>query len=131
MAAKDVRFSADAREKMLRGVDILANAVKVTLSTAPAVIHGKVVVVALAVTKTFRGLQVLQQLRHRLRLRRPLGANPAVAARLAAPWRFPQSRRWAPPTPAPPPACAWLRTAVSAYPVTITSRDYFFNPPTR
>lgn len=31
MAAKDVRFGADAREKMLRGVDILANAVKVTL----------------------------------------------------------------------------------------------------
>src|SRR6201994_1017583 len=31
MAAKDVRFSADARERMLRGVDILANAVKVTL----------------------------------------------------------------------------------------------------
>jgi chaperonin GroEL len=31
MAAKDVRFSADARDKMLRGVDILANAVRVTL----------------------------------------------------------------------------------------------------
>ncbi len=31
MAAKDVRFSQDAREKMLRGVDMLANAVKVTL----------------------------------------------------------------------------------------------------
>jgi len=31
MAAKDVRFSADARAKMLKGVDILANAVKVTL----------------------------------------------------------------------------------------------------
>jgi len=31
MAAKEVRFSADAREKMLRGVDILANAVRVTL----------------------------------------------------------------------------------------------------
>jgi chaperonin GroEL len=31
MAAKDVRFGGDAREKMLRGVDILANAVKVTL----------------------------------------------------------------------------------------------------
>ncbi len=31
MAAKDVKFSADAREKMVRGVDILANAVKVTL----------------------------------------------------------------------------------------------------
>ncbi|MEP9377713.1 chaperonin GroEL [Aquabacter sp. CN5-332] len=31
MAAKDVKFSSDAREKLLRGVDILANAVKVTL----------------------------------------------------------------------------------------------------
>ena len=31
MAAKDVKFSTDARDKMLRGVDILANAVKVTL----------------------------------------------------------------------------------------------------
>ena len=31
MAAKEVKFSADARDKMLRGVDILANAVKVTL----------------------------------------------------------------------------------------------------
>ena len=31
MAAKDVKFSTDAREKMLRGVDILADAVKVTL----------------------------------------------------------------------------------------------------
>ncbi|AWM29989.1 chaperonin GroEL [Sinorhizobium fredii] len=31
MAAKEVKFHSDAREKMLRGVDILANAVKVTL----------------------------------------------------------------------------------------------------
>jgi chaperonin GroEL len=31
MAAKHVQFAADARERMLRGVDILANAVKVTL----------------------------------------------------------------------------------------------------
>ncbi|MGC4408414.1 chaperonin GroEL [Rhizobium rosettiformans] len=31
MAAKEVKFNTDAREKMLRGVDILANAVKVTL----------------------------------------------------------------------------------------------------
>ncbi|MHC1999245.1 chaperonin GroEL [Methylobacterium sp. CM6241] len=31
MAAKDVRFSVDAREKMLRGVELLASAVKVTL----------------------------------------------------------------------------------------------------
>ena len=31
MAAKDVFFSSDARDRMLRGVDILANAVKVTL----------------------------------------------------------------------------------------------------
>src|SRR3954469_1857677 len=31
MAAKDVKFSADAREKMLRGIEVLANAVRVTL----------------------------------------------------------------------------------------------------
>src|SRR6266496_4124897 len=31
MAAKDVKFSGDARDRMLRGVDVLANAVKVTL----------------------------------------------------------------------------------------------------
>ena len=31
MAAKEVKFDVDAREKMLRGVDVLANAVKVTL----------------------------------------------------------------------------------------------------
>jgi chaperonin GroEL len=31
MAAKDVKFGADARERMLRGVDILADAVQVTL----------------------------------------------------------------------------------------------------
>jgi chaperonin GroEL len=31
MAAKEVRFSVDARDKMLRGVDVLANAVRVTL----------------------------------------------------------------------------------------------------
>ena len=31
MAAKEVKFNTDARERMLRGVDILANAVKVPL----------------------------------------------------------------------------------------------------
>ncbi|MCW8835956.1 MAG: chaperonin GroEL, partial [Rhodospirillales bacterium] len=31
MAAKEVKFGTDARDRMLRGVDILANAVKVTL----------------------------------------------------------------------------------------------------
>src|SRR5690242_4670389 len=31
MSAKEVKFNSDAREKMLSGVDILANAVKVTL----------------------------------------------------------------------------------------------------
>jgi chaperonin GroEL len=31
MAAKDVRFGSDARDRILRGVDILANAVKITL----------------------------------------------------------------------------------------------------
>ena len=31
MAAKEIRFHADARERMLRGIDILSNAVRVTL----------------------------------------------------------------------------------------------------
>src|SRR5213596_3396919 len=31
MAAKEVRFNGDARDRMLRGIDALANAVKVTL----------------------------------------------------------------------------------------------------
>ena len=31
MSAKDVKFSTDVRDRMLRGVDTLANAVKVTL----------------------------------------------------------------------------------------------------
>src|SRR5216110_1721149 len=31
MAAKDVKFSQDARDRMLRGVETLANAVKITL----------------------------------------------------------------------------------------------------
>jgi len=31
MSAKEVRFSVDARDKMLRGIDILANAVRITL----------------------------------------------------------------------------------------------------
>ena len=31
MAPKDIRFGTDARERMLRGIDILADAVKVTL----------------------------------------------------------------------------------------------------
>ncbi len=31
MSAKDVKFGVDARERMVEGVNILANAVKVTL----------------------------------------------------------------------------------------------------
>ncbi len=31
MSAKDVKFAVDARDRMLRGVEILSNAVKVTL----------------------------------------------------------------------------------------------------
>jgi chaperonin GroEL len=31
MAAKEVKFSLEARDKMLRGIDIIADAVKVTL----------------------------------------------------------------------------------------------------
>jgi hypothetical protein len=33
MAAKEVKFSVEARDRMLRGIDILNNAVKVTLRT--------------------------------------------------------------------------------------------------
>ena len=36
MAAKDVRFSSDARDRMLRGVETLNNAVKVTLGPKAA-----------------------------------------------------------------------------------------------
>ena len=38
MAAKEVKFSRDARERMLRGVNILADAVKVTLDGAELLI---------------------------------------------------------------------------------------------
>ena len=31
MSAKDVRFSTDARDRMLKGINTLANAVKITL----------------------------------------------------------------------------------------------------
>ena len=36
MTAKDVRFSVDARDRMLHGIDILNNAVKVTLGPRAA-----------------------------------------------------------------------------------------------
>ena len=36
MAAKEVKFSVDARDRMLRGIDILANAVRVTLGPKAA-----------------------------------------------------------------------------------------------
>ena len=35
MAAKDVKFGGDARARMLHGVDILADAVKITLGPKP------------------------------------------------------------------------------------------------
>jgi chaperonin GroEL (HSP60 family) len=36
MAAKEVRFSVDARDRMLRGIDTLAHAVRVTLGPKDA-----------------------------------------------------------------------------------------------
>ena len=33
MSAKEVKFSQEAREKMIRGIDVLANAVRVTPGT--------------------------------------------------------------------------------------------------
>jgi chaperonin GroEL len=35
MAAKEIRFSVDARDKMLRGIDTLARAVRVTTPGMP------------------------------------------------------------------------------------------------
>jgi len=39
MAAKDVKFGNDARVKMLRGVNVLADAVKVTLGPKGLSVH--------------------------------------------------------------------------------------------
>ena len=39
MAAKDVKFDTDARNRMLKGVNILADAVKVTLGPALLLQH--------------------------------------------------------------------------------------------
>jgi hypothetical protein len=41
MAAKEVKFHTDARDRMLRGIDILANAVKVTLGPKGNVVLDK------------------------------------------------------------------------------------------
>src|SRR6516164_9163348 len=56
MAAKEVRFHTDARERMLRGIDILSNAVRVTLGP-----KGRNVVL----DKSFRGTAHQQGWRHR------------------------------------------------------------------
>ena len=50
MAAKDVKFHGDARDRLLRGVDVLANAVKVTLGP-------KVTLTALARVSTPRSIR--------------------------------------------------------------------------
>jgi len=63
MAAKEVKFHGDARERLLRGVDILANAVKVTLGP-----KGRNVVI----DKSY-GAQHHQGRRHRRQGNRALG----------------------------------------------------------
>ena len=70
MAAKDVKFGNDARVKMLRGVNVLADAVKVTLGP-----KGRNVVLA----------------RHKAG-RRP-GAGSTQPSRKAAGWNAAQWRR--------------------------------------
>jgi chaperonin GroEL (HSP60 family) len=52
MAAKEVKFGAEARTKMLEGVDILANAVKVTLGPKAAMWFSKNLLVPLGLPKT-------------------------------------------------------------------------------
>jgi chaperonin GroEL len=63
MAAKDVKFGSDARDRMLRGVDILADAVKVTLGP-----KGRNVVLdkSFGAPRTTKdGVTVAKEMRHR------------------------------------------------------------------
>ena len=105
MAAKDVRFSTDAREKMLRGVDILANAVKVTLGPkgrnvvldksygAPRITKDGVTVakeIELADKFENMGAQMVREVASKT------STSPATAPRPPPCWRKPSCKRRAP-----------------------------------
>src|SRR6185437_7900407 len=65
MSAKEVKFSVEARDRMLRGVEILANAVKVTLG-----LKGRNVVLD-------------KSSRTRQEFKSPIGRAPPIKTRLA------------------------------------------------
>ena len=109
MAAKDVKFSSDARDKMLRGVDILANAVKVTLGPkgrnvvldksygAPRITKDGVTVakeIELADKFENMGAQMVREV-----ARKPV-TSPATAPRPRRFWLSPSSAKA--PSPLPP-----------------------------
>ncbi len=109
MAAKDVRFGGDARARMLRGVDILADAVKVTLGPkgrnvvidksfgSPRITKDGVTVakeVELADKFENMGAQLIREVASR-----PT-TSPATAPRRRPFWRSPSSARAARPLPA-------------------------------
>src|ERR1700675_2561774 len=96
MAAKDVRFGGDARARMLRGVDILADAVKVTLGPKGRNVVLDKSVGAPRITKD--GVTVAKEIELET-------SSRTWARRWCAKW--PQ-RRPALPATAPPPRPCWL-----------------------
>jgi chaperonin GroEL len=102
MAAKEVKFSSDARDKMLRGVDTLANAVKVTLGPkgrnvvieksfgAPRITKdGVTVAKEIELEDKFdnMGAQMVREVAQRRTIR------PAMARQLPPFWHTPSSRK--------------------------------------
>ena len=124
MAAKEVKFSTDAREKMLRGVNILANAVKVTLGP-----KGRNVVIeksfgAPRITKD--GVSVAKEIELEDKFEN-LGAS-CCARSLPRPTTLPVTAPpprpfWVRPSwsrasrPSPPASTRWISSAVSTWPL--------------
>ena len=85
MSAKEVRFSDSARQRMLKGVDILANAVKVTLGP-----KGRNVVLDKsfgAPTVTKDGVSVAKEIELEEKLRRKLPTSQVTALPQQPFWR--------------------------------------------
>src|SRR3954453_12697729 len=79
MSAKDVRFSTDARDRMLRGIDVLNNAVKVTLGPKGRnVILDKTTATVLAASIMKEGIKLVAAGMNPMDLKR--GVDIAVAA---------------------------------------------------
>ena len=116
MAAKDVRFSTDARDRILRGVEILNNAVKVTLGPkgrnvvieksygAPRITKDGVTVakeIELADKFENLGAQLVREVASKQQRRSPATAPPPP------PFSPPPSPAKAP-RPSPPASTRWI-----------------------